>query len=515
MNKNGMVYLVGAGPGDPELLTLKGEARIKDCEVVIYDRLASDSLLELAPETSEKIYVGKDVGRHSFHQEEINEIIVKKALEGKRVVRLKGGDPFVFGRGGEEILALQKAFIPYEVIPGITSAIAAAAYAGIPVTHRGVSQSFHVITGHTKDSKNQLTDNFETLAKLDGTLIFLMGMGNLPEIISELCKYGKDIHTPAAVVSNGTTGKQKTVRGTLNNLLDKVAEQGIKAPAIVIIGGVAELDMKPVNCGGLHSKRIGITGTKKFSEKLTAKLRGLGAEVSDLSFLYIREAADKEELKQAVSRLQEYTWVVFTSTNGVELFFQYLKDNQIDYRKLSGVSFAVVGSGTKAALIQQGFVPDYMPETFTTAALAEGMAGFLRPEDKVLIPRALNGSKDLNEILNKSHIPYTDIKIYSVEINEEKYTRVMQELSGYDYITFASGSGVDSFFEKGDKELIKRLNNTRIVCIGEVTAKRLNHYGITDYIIAGEYNADGMVAAILEADRGDLSGCLNINCMQN
>lgn len=503
MNKNGMVYLVGAGPGDPELLTLKGEARLKDCEVVIYDRLASDSLLDLVPETSEKIYVGKEVGSHSFHQEEINEIIVKKALEGKRVVRLKGGDPFVFGRGGEEILALQKACIPYEVIPGITSAIAAAAYAGIPVTHRGVSQSFHVITGHTKDSENQLTDNYETLAKLEGTLIFLMGMGNLPEIISELCKYGKDIHTPAAVVSNGTTGKQKTVKGTLNNLLDRVAEHKIKAPAIVIIGGVAELDMKSVNSGRLSTKRIGITGTKKFSEKLTAKLRAMGADVSDLSFLYIRESADKAELKQAVSSLQEYTWVAFTSTNGVEVFFQYLKDNQIDYRKLSGLSFAVVGSGTKAALIQQGFVPDYMPDTFTTAAMAQGLAGFLKPEDKVLIPRALNGSKELNEILNRHHIPYTDLVVYSVEIKEEKYARVMNELSGYDYITFASGSGVDSFFEKGAPDMLPRLKDTKIIGIGEVTAKRLNHYGITDYIIAGEYNADGMVAAILEAEEAE------------
>jgi uroporphyrinogen III methyltransferase/synthase len=497
MNKKGMVYLVGAGPGDPELLTIKGEARLKECEVVIYDRLAADSLLDLVPADSEKLYVGKEVGRHSFNQEEINELIVKKALEGKQVVRLKGGDPFVFGRGGEEVMALQQEEIPFEVIPGITSAIAAATYAGIPVTHRGVSQSFHVITGHTRDSKNQLTDNYEVLAKLEGTLIFLMGLGNLSLIVSELLKYGKDGNTPAAVISEGTTGRQKTVKGTLADIAFKVSQNNIKSPAIIIIGGVVELNMKEEKSGRLTGKRIGVTGTKNLTDKLTGQLRQFGAEVHNLGFLQVKEYTDNQELAQAAGNLKSYTWIVFTSTNGVDLFFEYLKKQQIDYRQLALIKFAVVGSGTKDALLKQGFAADYMPETYTTAALAKGLVNILKEEDRVLIPRALNGSKDLAGILEKHHIPYTDIKLYTIVIEEEKKSRVIKELSGYDYITFASSSGVEGFFDNAAENLSASLKHTVIVSIGEVTAKCLEGYGITGFISAKEFSVKGIVESIL------------------
>ena len=497
MSKKGMVYLVGAGPGDPELLTIKGEARLKECEVVIYDRLAADSLLDLVPADSEKLYVGKEVGRHSFNQEEINELIVKKALEGKQVVRLKGGDPFVFGRGGEEVMALQQEEIPYEVIPGITSAIAAATYAGIPVTHRGVSQSFHVITGHTRDSKNQLTDNYEVLAKLEGTLIFLMGLGNLSLIVSELLKYGKDGSTPAAVISEGTTCRQKTVKGTLADITLKVTQNNIKSPAIIIIGGVAQLNMKEEKSGRLTGKRIGVTGTKKLTDKLAGELRQYGAQVYDLGFLQVKEHTDNKELAQAVGSLMSYTWLVFTSTNGVDLFFEYIKKQQIDYRHFAGIKFAVVGNGTKDALLKQGFTADYMPETYTTAALAKGLADILKEEDRLLIPRALNGSKDLTDRLDKQHIPYTDIKLYSIVIEEEKKQRVIKELSGYDYITFASASGVEGFFENAEESLSARLEHTVIVSIGEVTAKCLAGYGVTGFISAKEFSVKGIVECIL------------------
>ncbi|MGB8453748.1 MAG: uroporphyrinogen-III C-methyltransferase [Anaerocolumna sp.] len=503
MNKNGMVYLVGAGPGDPELLTLKGEARLKECEVVIYDRLASDSLIDMVPGDCEKIYVGKVVGNTTLNQEAINQIIVKKALEGKRVVRLKGGDPFVFGRGGEEVLALQKADIPYQVIPGITSAIAAATYAGIPITHRGISRSFHVITGHTMESENQLTDNYEALAKLEGTLVFLMGMGNLSLIIKELCKYGKDINTPVAIVSNGTTGKQKTVKGTLLSIEDKVYEHNIKAPAVIIIGGVAAFDMKATVGGRLSGKRIGVTGTEKLTDKLSVQLRQYGASVENLSFLQVREYKDNAELKKAITNLKDYTWIVFTSTNGVDIFFKKLKENNIDYRNLSGISFAVVGKGTKDALLQYGFIADYIPEIYTTAALAEGLAVLLKEEDNILIPRALKGSKDLTDILSKHSIPFHDVKIYSVEADEEKYNRVISELADFDYITFVSASGVEGFFENPVKNLDISLNSSKIVCIGDITAKRLEDYGIVDYIIAREFSVPGMVESILE-DAGNL-----------
>lgn len=497
MNKVGMVTLVGAGPGDEELITLKGADKLKKCDVVIYDRLVSYSLLDMVPDNSEKIYVGKEVGGSSFSQEEINDIIIKKAQEGKRVVRLKGGDPFVFGRGGEEVLALQKVGIPYEVIPGITSAIAAAASAGIPVTHRGLSQSFHVITGHTKDSKNSLTDNYETLAKLDGTLIFLMGMGNLTEIIDKLTSHRKNVNTPVAIVSYGTTIKQKVVKGTLKTILDKVSKARITSPAVIIIGEVVNLNLQSSPYGKLSGKKIGITGTRKVAEKLAMKLKDLGAHVYDLSLLSVKEIDDKTEIQKAVSGLRAYTWVVLTSSNGVELFFKYLKDNQIDFRKLSHLSFAVVGSGTKEALISQGFIPDYMPETFTTEELAKGLVKKLSQKDRVLIPRALDGSKDLTKILKAHHISFTDLKIYSVAINEKKFNKVKQDLNDLDYITFASPSGVNSLLQNQDMEIYDIIKNTPLVCIGEVTARNLVRYGVTNFIQAEEHTIDGIINAIL------------------
>ncbi|WMJ88062.1 uroporphyrinogen-III C-methyltransferase [Anaerocolumna sp. MB42-C2] len=497
MDKNGMVYLVGAGPGDPELLTLKGKARLEECEVVIYDRLASDSLLDFVPLKSEKIYVGKEVGRHSFNQEAINQIIVEKALEGKRVVRLKGGDPFVFGRGGEEVMALQKAGIPFQVIPGITSAIAAATYAGIPVTHRGISRSFHVVTGHTKDTDNELAENFETLAKLEGTLIFLMGMGNLSRIVKELIRYGKDGNTPAAVISKGTTIQQKTVRGTLVTIEEKVKEEKVVAPAVILIGAVTDLDMNAVQYGKLSGLKIGVTGTPELAEKIANQLRNEKAYVDNLSFLYVKESEKLAELKSAVDSISEYTWIVFTSTNGVDLFFQYLKENQFDYRKLGHISFAAVGNGTKEALMRQGFMADYVPELYTTVFLANGLVKLLTKEDKVLIPRAANGSKDLTKILSDYLVPYTDIKLYSIEIDQEKRKRIISELIDYDYITFASASGVEGFFKEADS-LILNTEKTKIICIGDITAKKLREYGVTNYCIAREYSVPGLVSCIIE-----------------
>ncbi|MFU0828040.1 MAG: uroporphyrinogen-III C-methyltransferase [Lachnoclostridium sp.] len=497
MNKIGMVSLVGAGPGDEELITLKGADRLKKCEVVIYDRLASEKLLDLTPFFCEKIYVGKDVGGVCLSQDEINQIIIRKALEGKRVVRLKGGDPFVFGRGGEEVLALQKAGIPYEVIPGISSAIAAGVCAGIPVTHRGISQSFHVITGHTKDYKNKLTKNYETLAKLDGTLIFLMGMGNLSEIVYELIRHGKDGNTPAAIVSNGSTNKQRVVKGRLKDIPDKAFSQNITAPAVVIIGDVVKLNLK-ATYGKLYGKKIGVTGTRKLTARLIGKLKELGACVFDLSLLTVKEPEDKTEIQKTILRLQSYTWLVFTSANGVELFFQYLKVYKTDYRKLSHLSFAVVGPGTKEALWKQGFLPDYMPDEFTTVSLAKGLVKILKENDRVLIIRAFDGSKELTGILKEHYVSFTDLKMYSLEINEEKYIRVKNDLPDYDYVTFASPSGVDSIFKNLDAGIYDKIKNTKMVCIGKVTAERLMQYGIKNFLIAKESTTDGILEAILK-----------------
>lgn len=503
MNDKGVVYLVGAGPGDPELLTIKGERLLKECQVVIYDRLVSNALLDLVPKECEKIYVGKEVGIHSRKQPEINEIIVKKALEGKRVVRLKGGDPFVFGRGGEEVLALQEASIPYEVIPGITSAIAAATYAGIPITHRGISRSFHVITGHTNDNDNQLVDNFETLAKLEGTLVFLMGMSNLVVIVEQLCKNGKDINTPVAIISNATTYQQETVKGTLVTIVEIVKESGIKAPAVIVIGDVVRLDMRATINGSLSKTRIGVTGTKKLTDKLATRLREQGADVENLNFLSVKEYDNNVELKEARERLEEYTWIIFTSTNGVDIFFQNLKENQIDYRKLSRIQFAAVGSGTKSALLQHGYIADYVPTTYSTVALANGLVTKLIATDKLLIPRAEKGSEDLTRILLEHSVKFDDVKIYDIEIEKDKYNHIVEQMDSFDYLTFASASGVDGFFCNIGTNHTTNPIKTKIICIGDITAKRLADYGYKDCIVAGDYSVSGIVDSIVQDQKGD------------
>lgn len=499
MNQNGTVYLVGAGPGDPELLTIKGERLLKECEVVIYDRLATDHLLDLVPKTCEKIYVGKDVGNHAIKQPEINEIIVQKALEGKIVVRLKGGDPFVFGRGGEEILALQEASIPYEVVPGITSAIAAATYAGIPITHRGVSSGFHVITGHTKDQFDQMVDNFETIAKLDGTLVFLMGMSNLSKIVDNLIKNGKDSTTSVAIISNATTNNQVAIKGTLSTIEELVQRNGILAPAVIVIGDVVNLDMKSTIIKSLTGKKVGITGTKGFTKKLSNQLKEEGAMVENLSFLTVKEYDNNIGLKDARENLDQYSWIVFTSTNGVDIFFYNLKENQIDFRKLSKIKFGVVGEGTKSALLNYGFQADFVPEIYSTHELAKGLTKLIKEAEKVLIPRAEKGSEDLTRILSEHSIPFDDVKIYDIEVDKTKRDEVITKLDSLDYITFASASGVDGFFENINNFDCFNTKTTKIVCIGDITAKRLGEYGYKDCIIAKEYSVSGMVDCIIDS----------------
>ncbi|BCJ95365.1 hypothetical protein acsn021_29340 [Anaerocolumna cellulosilytica] len=496
MNQKGMVYLVGAGPGDAELLTLKGERLLKCCEVVIYDRLASDNLLQLVPYDCEKINVGKVVGSHSWRQEDINRVIVKKGLEGKRVVRLKGGDPFVFGRGGEEILALQEAGIAFEVVPGITSSVAAGAMAGIPVTHRGISRSFHVITGHTKEGI--LTDNFETLAKLEGTLVFLMGMGHIEQITGELLKCGKSADTPAAVVSNGTTFKQREVRGTLKNIAELVKQEDIKAPAVIIVGGVAELNMKGTTVGGLSGVRIGVTGTDKFTKKLSGCLKDEGAFIDNLSCLRIEDYSGSSEAIEAIRQLAAYNWLVFTSTNGVELFFKAVKEQKVDYRIFAHIRFAVVGKGTGEALLKEGFQTDYTPDSYTTRDLAKGLVALLRQGDKVLLPRAAKGSAELTEILHNKGIAYTDLTLYDVAPDINILENIYENLSEYDYLTFASASGVEVFFQnlkEADKEKLKRIT---LVCIGDITGRKLKEYGVSQFLTAEKYTAAGLVECVIK-----------------
>lgn len=505
----GMVYLVGAGPGDPGLLTRRGQWVLSCAGVLVYDRLASWELLSLAPKNCERIYVGKTAGQHSMKQEEINRLLVEKAREGRPVVRLKGGDPFVFGRGGEEIQELSKAGIPYEVIPGVTSAIAALADAGIPVTHRKLAQSFHVITGHTAypaetahspGPEDTLPDGFPLYAKLSGTLIFLMGLSNLETIAERLIGNGKAPDTPAAVVCGGTLPGMRCVRAELSKLPEEARKAGVSSPGIIVVGETAALRFCRESTLPLSGVSVGVTGTDELALRLSERLCSLGARTlraarSDVIRLH------EDMLLDAAAGLSGYDWIVFTSRNAVRIFFEALRQQRIDHRALAHLKFAVAGRGTGEFLESLGFFADYMPESYTTEALAKGLCTVAGKGECLLLPRARQGSKHLPERLRAAGLNVTDLAVYDIETEQAP----LSELFGLDYVTFGSASGVRGFFAE-DTEKKRELFSAAVpVCIGEATAAALKEYGIGRAVVARDYTADGIAKAIVEERRnGDV-----------
>lgn len=495
-NRTGFVTLVGAGPGDPELITVKGMEALKACDAVVYDSLASDELLnEVRPEC-EKIYVGKRAGHHFMKQEEINQVLVEQAKKGRNVVRLKGGDPFVFGRGGEEILELQKEGIAYEVVSGVTSAIAALASAGIPITHRGMSRSFHVMTGHTKE--NGVPEDLKEFGKLSGTLVFLMGLSHLEEICQSLVNQGRPLSTPAAVIQNGTLPEQKTVRGTLEDIGEKCRREGIGSPAIIVVGDVTELHMESTYKRPLSGIKVGITGTPSFTGRLETVLKDYGAQVEKIAVMDVVSLADTTPVQNCLRQLSSYTWIAFTSANGVRIFLKALLDSGRDYRSLGHVKLAAVGKGTDRELRVHGLRADYIPQQYCTESLAHGLAGQLKPEDKILIPRAVRGSEDLTRILSQAGISYEDVPLYDVKSLGREGRDLAETIKGLDYLTFASGSGVESFLENLAEEDRNVLKETTLTAIGDVTAKVLEQAGFPADRIAGEFSISGLAECILE-----------------
>lgn len=488
MNKKGRVYIVGAGCGDYDLITIRGKRLLEQCDTVIYDFLIDNRLLDFVSQDAERICVGKRAGCHSESQENINALLVKKAMEGKNVVRLKGGDPFVFGRGGEEIQALRLHDIEYSIIPGISSAIAVPELAGIPVTQRKVSRSFHVITGHTAD--DLLPMNMNVYAKLDGTLVFLMALKNIEKISEMLILNGKSENTPAAVISNGAGEKQQIVRSDLKNIAHEVRKQKIKAPAVIIVGETAGYDMIPTISLPLRGISVTVTGTKKFAAKLSDKLSTLGAEVNRLDYLNVLEYRDNAEFDDALRNLNSYYWIVLTSINGAEIFFKKLTDLEIDVRALSKIKIAVIGSGTAEVLKRHGIIADLVPEIYTSEALGKMLSCNVRKNQRVLILRAEKGSTELTEILDKNNISYDEIKIYDVVGNAKEFD---DKAVNTDFITFASSSGVSVFFESG----FTVSPVTKIICIGEITANALRKHNINTFSIAGTSNIDGIINTVL------------------
>ena len=494
--KPGKVYLVGAGPGDFGLITLKGLQAIEQAEVLVYDRLINENLIYRAPETAEKIYVGKQAANHALPQGKINDLLYQKAAAGKIVVRLKGGDPYVFGRGGEEGIYLAERGIPFEEIPGITSCIAGPAYAGIPVTHRECASSFHVFTGNFKDELRGL--NFPNLAALEGTLIFLMGFGNLPYITQGLIYAGKPAATPVAVVSHATRSDQQTVCGTLADIEQKVKEAGLTPPAITIVGDV-------VNCRGQlnffeqrRSPGVLVLRDARQSSPFAKMLRGAGFRPVICPVIRIEPLGLTPKLQDAITNICRYTWLVFTSPNGVTLFFRQFFAAGGDLRQMAGLKFAAIGKATAENLQKNGFRADYVPNSQISDSLAKGLTEKLTANDCVLLPRSAIANNNMVPMLaakcRVDDVPLYDTVVQTSCRNELKTLITSGEVR---YIPFTSASTVDGFYQAigGDLSI---LADVKCAAIGPVTAKRMQELGITPALTASEHSLDGVLAVLKE-----------------
>lgn len=489
------VALVGAGPGDKGLISVKGLECVRSAEVLVYDNLVSTSIVNEAPFDAELIYAGKRAANHYLRQEEINKLLIEKALEGKKVVRLKGGDPFVFGRGGEEAQAMAVMGIPFEIVPGVSAATAVPAYAGIPITHREMASSFHVITGHEGTHKKDAVLDYKTLAREEGTLVFLMGLHNLPNITALLMANGKDKTTPAAVIEQGTGARQRTVTATLAGIAEKVTECGIQTPAVTVIGKVALLhqELKWLGNAPLYGKKVLLTGTPDMVGKLDSVLSKEGAETVSFSLIHTK-TINSEQLKKALCGDDKYRWIVFSSSNGVEHFFKYIKSEQIDLRTFGCVKFAVIGAGTAKTLEEKGFTADFVPSNYTSEDFAAEWIPGLPKTDHVLLLRASTASEVLNRELTKAGIAFLDIPLYETVYDYRKKEELNRIIDDIDYITLASASAVRAFAEMIGKS--KRLAG-KVICIGPVTAKQAAAAGLPVTMSAAEYTAEGIRDAIL------------------
>ena len=477
----GKVWLVGAGPAEAELLTIKAKRVIEQADVVVCDALIGRSVMNMIPESAEKIDVGKRAGRHSMPQEEINELLLSLAEQGKRVVRLKGGDPFLFGRGGEELELLNEHQIPFEVVPGVTSAIAVPACFGIPVTHRGLASSVHIVTGHQKKDE-PLHISFEALREAGGTFVFLMGVSSLHNIANGLLQAGMEPQTPAAVLQQGGSGSQKKISGTLADIERKVQDTGVCTPAIIIVGEVVRLGEKFswYEKRPLFGKRFIVTRPRERMRELADGLRELGAEVTELPVIALKGIHPNPPLREAISRLADYRFLVFTSPGGVEEFMRELMDMGKDARQIGGTSVAVIGSGTAKALRGYGIIADLMPEAYSGKALGALLSEECRDGDKVLIARSAAGNPELvTQLQKEKNIAVTDIAAYAILNTDRADQReggcTYAEAEKADGVFFTSASTVRGFSSRFPKLDFSKI---QAFCIGEMTAREAEKYGM-------------------------------------
>lgn len=495
----GKVFLVGAGPGDPGLLTVKGAALLKNADVVVYDRLASPELLALAPESAERVFMGKEPETPGGFQQQINETLSAAALQGKIVVRLKGGDPFVFGRGGEEIDTLIEAGVPYEVVPGITSAIAVPAYSGVPVTHRGISTSFTVVTGSEDPTKPDIDTDWVALAKIKGTLIVLMGWRALPNIIGTLIDNGKSADTPVVVTQWGTTPKQRTVSGTLADIVERGNNAGLSNPVITVIGAVAGLHerMRWFDTGPIFGQRVLVTRSRQQASVLSKLLIAEGAEPIELPTIQIEGLDDYSQLDASLANLASYAWVVFTSTNAVDAVFERLNVAGKDARAFGTVRVGAIGPATAASLRARGIVPDFVPSTYTTEAVAQGFADFNMQDTRVLLPRADIATETLSNGLRQLGANLDEVDSYRTVTPTDSGAKARELLSSgdIDAVTFTSSSTVRNLVALIDGD-VSLLDGVRVISIGPVTSATARELNVHVDIEATEHTVPGIVAAL-------------------
>ena len=497
------VYLVGAGPGDPGLVTVKGKECIQRADVIIYDYLAAPALLKHARKSAELIYVGKKGGDHTLSQDEINHLLVEKAQSGGVITRLKGGDPFIFGRGGEEAEALLKAGIAFEIVPGVTSAIAAAAYAGIPLTHRQLTSTLAFVTGHEDPTKAETSINWSSLAKGIGTLVFFMGVKNLPNISKRLIDNGKSPDTPVALIRWGTTSRQKTVTGTLSTISDTAQAAGLKAPAIIVVGDVVTLrqSLKWFEELPLLGKRIVVTRARQQASDLVKRLEELGAECLEYPTIEIRAPKDPQPLKQAVAGLSTYDWIVFTSVNGVSYFFEQLFVSGNDVRVLGHLKTAAIGPATAARLLEFGLTSDIVPETYRAESVIKAFKKENLKGKKILLPRAKEARPILPQELTKMGAAVNEIPAYETLKAAENMDALIQQLRDkrVDMITFTSSSTVSNFKALLPVADFKALiQDVTVASIGPITSDTAKELGFQVHISAESYTIPGLVDAILQ-----------------
>jgi uroporphyrinogen III methyltransferase/synthase len=496
MMREGVVYLVGAGPGDPGLMTARALELIGSADAIYYDRLIPPGALDGARGDAELVYVGKAPGKPSIPQEEIGERLVEAARSGKSAVRLKGGDPFVFGRGGEEGEALRAAGVEFEVVPGITAGVAASAYAGIPVTHRDDASAVAFVTGHEDPEKEESALDWAALARFPGTLVFYMGVKRLADNAAALIEAGRDADEPAAAVERGTMEGQRTVVATLGTLAEAVEREEVKAPALIVVGRVVErretldwLERRP-----LYDRRVVVTRARAQASGLAKRLRALGAEVVELPAIRIEPRLDSEEVKRAAAAIGDYALICLTSPNGVRLLFEALRAAGLDARALGGATVAAIGPGTARALAKCGIAADIVPERFVAEALVEALAEVEVSGKRVLVARAADARDVIPEHLSGRGAEVDVVALYET-VREEPAPEAVEAAQGADYVTFTSSSTVRNLTDALGERFPR---DARIVSIGPVTSEAARDAGLKVDAEAKRHDIDGLVAALLQ-----------------